>query len=182
MELDRVLSVIVASLAAVALVPGSPLAAQASEEGEGAAPTGEACGSERHRDFDFWLGQWEVTAGDSLVGHNTIRRVAGGCGLVESWRSTAGGTGTSVNFYDPTDGRWHQTWVGSGGSVLRLDGALRDGSMVLGGEREGGDGGTVIDRITWTPLEGGRVRQHWEVSGDGGESWRTVFDGYYRPR
>ena len=36
-----------------------------------------------------------------------------------------------------------------------------------------------IDRTTWTPLEDGRVRQHWESTTDGGKSWSTVFDGYY---
>jgi hypothetical protein len=28
-------------------------------------------------------------------------------------------------------------------------------------------------------LDDGRVRQHWRASKDGGETWVTVFDGYY---
>ncbi|HSR42289.1 MAG TPA: hypothetical protein VLL48_08960 [Longimicrobiales bacterium] len=38
-----------------------------------------------------------------------------------------------------------------------------------------------MDRITWTPLSGGRVEQRWDLSSDGGESWETVFRGIYVP-
>jgi hypothetical protein len=31
------------------------------------------------------------------------------------------------------------------------------------------------------PIAGGAVRQHIEVSMDGGASWRTTFDAEYRP-
>ena len=39
-----------------------------------------------------------------------------------------------------------------------------------------------VQRITWTPLDDGRVRQHWEATTDGGKAWSTVFDGYYARR
>ena len=35
----------------------------------------------------------------------------------------------------------------------------------------------VIDRITWTPMQDGRVRQHWQASSDDGETWAYVYDG-----
>ena len=37
-------------------------------------------------------------------------------------------------------------------------------------------------RGTWTPLEDGVVRQHFEQSGDDGATWTTWFDGYYHPK
>jgi hypothetical protein len=37
-------------------------------------------------------------------------------------------------------------------------------------------------RGTWTPLPDGIVRQHFEESSDGGETWATWFDGYYHPQ
>lgn len=161
----------------------APSLAQVGDETPG--PTVDAaiagtCSGAEHRAFDFWLGDWVVTADGRVAGHNTIRRVAGGCGLLESWRSARGGTGRSVNFYDPSDGRWHQLWIGSNGLRLRLRGRISDGAMVLTGERSGENGEQVRDRITWTALEGGGVRQHWEASVDGGGNWRTVFDGVYR--
>ena len=61
-----------------------------------------------------------------------------------------------------------------------LEGEFRNGAMVLqGGPRTGRDGKQQIDRITWTPLPGGKVRQHWEVSADAGAHWTTAFDGLY---
>jgi hypothetical protein len=33
-------------------------------------------------------------------------------------------------------------------------------------------------RITWTPLEDGRVRQHWEAAAEGQE-FKTLFEGFY---
>lgn len=142
--------------------------------------TAQACQAEEHRRFDFWLGSWEVHAGGELAGRNEIRVVAGGCGLEESWTGAGGTRGTSLNYYDPADGRWHQLWVGSGGLILHLAGGLEDGSMVLTGERVA-EGERLRDRITWSPLPDGGVRQLWEVSRDGGETWSPAFDGRYRP-
>ncbi|NIR44341.1 MAG: hypothetical protein GWN99_00265 [Gemmatimonadetes bacterium] len=137
-----------------------------------------ACSADEHRQFDFWLGYWEVTdTTGQVVGTNAITRVASGCGLLEYWRSASGRTGTSLNWYEPGTGKWHQLWVGLG-IYLRLSGGLEDGRMVLSGKRDSG-GGAVIDRITWTPLEGGRVRQVWESSLDGGATWKLQFDGMY---
>lgn len=183
MERDTpTLAALVAGLA-VAWVAAPTSAQEPLEEDDpvsSSAAIADSCAGEEHRAFDFWLGEWEVTEDGERAGHNDIRRVAGGCALLESWRSARGGSGSSLNFYDPSDGRWHQVWVGSSGSRLRLAGDRRGDAMVLSGERIGSGGESIRDRITWTPREGGVVRQLWEVSTDGGESWRTVFDGVYR--
>lgn len=162
------------------LLLASPTPALTQQPG-GAEPDSiaEACRAEEHRQFDFWLGDWSVTNPDGqVVGSNRITRIAGGCALLESWRSARGGTGNSINMYEPRSGEWAQVWV-SPGLVLRLSGGMRDGRMVLSGERVD-DEGPVTDRITWTPRADGTVRQHWRISRDGGESWQTVFDGTYR--
>ena len=36
----------------------------------------------------------------------------------------------------------------------------------------------TLNRITWTPLPAGQVRQLWETSSDG-KSWTVAFDGLY---
>lgn len=160
-------------------VPGSARAA--GPWADGGPATSEACAGEEHRRFDFWVGSWEVHADGDLAGRNEIRTVAGGCGLEETWSGAGGSHGTSLNYYDPADGRWHQLWVGSGGVILRLSGGMEDGRMVLGGMRTA-EGERLRDRITWSPLEGGEVRQLWEVSRDDGDTWKAVFDGRYRRR
>lgn len=171
---------VAAALPGAASPQGETASAASAPATSAPAAVSDSCAAPEHRAFDFWLGEWEVSADGRLAGHNTIERVAGGCGLLETWRSARDGTGSSVNFYDPVDGRWHQLWVGSDGSLLRLAGGIRGDAMVLAGERAGPDGEPVLDRITWRALEDGTVRQQWEVSSDGGESWSTVFDGRYR--
>lgn len=166
-----------ASALSLCWVPG--VQAQESEPGEQAGEEIlEACSATEHRQFDFWAGEWEVTdSSGRMVGNNTIERVANGCALVEHWRGINGRSGVSLNWYEPGTGEWNQTWVGLG-LYLRLSGGLENGKMVLSGEREA-DAGRVTDRIVWTPLEDGRVRQLWQVSRDGAAGWETVFEGTY---
>jgi hypothetical protein len=39
-----------------------------------------------------------------------------------------------------------------------------------------------VQRISWTRLEDGRVRQLWEATTDGGKTWTIAFDGLYKRR
>ena len=159
------------------LASGAALAQD--DAGAQQAPPNSACNSEQHRQFDFWLGHWDVTSGGQPAGRNHIELVSKGCALAEHWTSaTAGFSGSSLNIYDKAGMRWHQTWVDSGGLLLQLDGAFVDGQMILSGEVPGADGASVMHRITWTPNDDGSVRQHWETSPDG-EEWTTAFDGHY---
>ena len=127
----------------------------------------QACSAGEYRQFDFWIGDWDVTAGDQPAGTNSIHPINGGCALQENWQGAGQGgiVGTSFNIYDQATGRWHQTWVDSSGTLLQLDGGLIDGVMVLSGERPARDGnGMVMHRISWTPNPDGTVRQLWEAS------------------
>jgi hypothetical protein len=98
--------------------------------------------------------------------------------ILESWTGARGMTGSSVNAYNPVTKRWHQTWADSAGTLLTLDGEWRDGAMRLEGDMAS-PGGRQRSRITWTPLEDGRVRQTWENSVDG-RTWRKAFEGVYK--
>jgi hypothetical protein len=140
------------------------------------------CSADEHRQFDFWLGHWTSYSKEGKKqGTNHLTKLMGQCVIQENWESGGGKfKGTSFNFYDPARNAWHQTWVDSSGGTLRLDGGLVGGSMQLSGQRTRRDGDTVVERITWTPLEDGRVRQHWQASIDEGENWTEVFDGFYQ--
>jgi hypothetical protein len=148
-----------------------------------AADPPPACATPAHRAFDFWLGTWDVSdAAGKPAGRNRITSVHGGCALLEQWEGRGGFTGTSLNAWDASAQRWHQTWVDSGGALLRLDGAPVDGRMRLEGESADDERphARVRHRIEWAPQPDGRVRQHWQQSKDGGATWTTVFDGWYR--
>jgi hypothetical protein len=135
--------------------------------------------------FDFWLGEWDVHMEDGLkAGVNSITKEQGGCVLVERWTSVRGGSGISLNYFDAATAQWVQNWVGADGSVIDIRGSLQDGgSMLLVGTlRYATQTDSTAFRGRWTPLDDGRVRQHFEESKDGGETWSVWFTGYYSRR
>jgi hypothetical protein len=145
-------------------------------------PAARPCSEPAYRQFDFWLGDWEVRGpAGKIAGANRITRILDGCALSEQWTGASGTIGTSLNMYDAGARKWRQTWVDDGGTVLLLTGDFSGGKMVLQGDSPGDGGKAVRQRITWTPLSGGRVRQFWDSSADGGKTWKTEFDGTYTP-
>ena len=58
-------------------------------------------------------------------------------------------------------------------------GSLVQGAMRFEGLNVRPDGTTSLMRMSFTPLDDGRVRQFIEESRDGGATWATWFDGYY---
>lgn len=143
------------------------------------------CAAPEYRQFDFWIGNWSVTTPQGKVaGTNRIERMVGGCVLQEHWSSSNGGDGTSLNMWTASDGKWHQVWMDAGGNMLELAGKLEGTQMVLTGTHPtpGKPGVLTTERVTWTPLAGGTVRQLWEATTDDGKSWVTQFDGLYTKR
>jgi hypothetical protein len=131
------------------------------------------CSSAEHRQFDFWLGEWQVHKPDgTLAGINRITREYGDCVIHERYAAAKGYNGESLNIYDATRKVWHQTWVDVDGLLLTLEGRWNGKSMVLEGMQQ---------RITWTPNSDGSVRQLWEAADDKG-AWSVVFDGRYTRR
>ncbi len=136
--------------------------------------------SPEHRQFDFWLGEWEVKDPNGVLqGQNRIEQVQAGCAVAEYWQGAKGGAGQSINYFHPATGLWRQLWHDTGYSIIDIQGGLRDTSMVLEG--------TIFYlkskqdspfRGTWTPLPDGRVRQFFQLQ-DGNGQWQTWFDGYY---
>lgn len=138
------------------------------------------CSTPEHRLFDFWMGEWEVRGPKgAVVGTNRIERIENGCALQENWAGTGGVTGRSINAYSSADRQWHQAWIGSDGQFLSLAGGLRGKEMVLEGKSMDRASRPTIERVTWTPMPGGSVRQFWQQSIDGGKTWTTSFDGTY---
>jgi hypothetical protein len=137
--------------------------------------------------FDFWLGEWDVfdfsggVQGD-LAGTNRVECLFGGNVIEERWSGVGGLEGVSLSSYFALDGLWHQTWVDSSGDRLELAGLLRHGAMVLEGVHPGRQSGVmVLNRISWSLVQNDSdcVRQFWQRSCDGGQTWETVFDGLY---
>lgn len=144
-------------------------------------PRQPPCTSAEHRQFDFWIGDWDVfnPAGKN-VGTNLIKPIMGGCVLHEHWKGGGNFAGESFNLFEASRKVWHQTWVDMGGNALIMDGKFENGSMTLSDRHLPGKANpNAINEFTWTPNADGSVRQHWRVSTDGGATWTTSFDGKY---
>ncbi|MEM8696100.1 MAG: hypothetical protein AAGE05_08790 [Pseudomonadota bacterium] len=143
------------------------------------------CAGPEFRAFDFWLGEWDVTAAGANQASATSRISSrhGGCVVLEEY-DTGAYTGMSINFLDTTTGRWHQTWMANNGVPVYLEGNLDEaGAMVLTDADLPISAATgTINRVTWSTGADGSVRQFWETSQDGGANWSVAFDGLYTRR
>ena len=130
-----------------------------------------------HREFDSWLGRWNVfTPRGAQAGTNHIYSAAGGCLLVENWTNSSLGTGMSFNFLDAKLSAWRQVWVAPG-SLLDLVGRFAGGVLRYEGRKPGG---VTRTRLSFMPNLDESVRQYWEQSTDSGKTWLAAFDGMYR--
>ena len=135
-------------------------------------------------DFDFWVGEWDVfeSTGTTQVGENNILKMESGCMILENWTSANGGTGTSLNYFNPVTNEWRQVWVSAGRYSIDIVGGIRAGSMVLEGSIYN-FGGAVWDfRGSWTPNSDGSVRQFFEQYNHDSETWDSWFDGIYKKK
>ena len=135
----------------------------------------------KRRELDFWIGDWDVfDAKNQKVGTNIIYKIQNGCAIQENWKSARGSTGMSVNYHEPSSGKWEQIWVDASGSIIRLQGEFKDGAMrFTKGENISKDGSKELSRMTLTPTEDGKVIQLIEQSKDEGKTWYVWFKGSY---
>lgn len=142
-----------------------------------------ATGGNPQRQFDFWVGDWVVhNQQGRQVGVNRISKLENGHIIFEEWTSAGGGSGKSMNYYDPADKKWKQLWVDARGGVVRYAGEFKNGAMHFTGVYIAPDGTTEIARSSFTPRPDGSVRQFIEHSKDDGENWYVYFDGVYTRR
>ena len=144
------------------------------------SPPPKPCAAPESRQFDFWIGDWDVFKPDGTqAGTNRIAPVYG-CVLHESWKGRGGYEGQSFNRYDAERGVWHQSWVDSSGGLLVIEGAFKDGTMRLSDAGQPGKKDPLkVNEIAWNANPDGSVRQLWRTSVDGGKTWTTAFDGKY---
>ncbi|MEM7297349.1 MAG: hypothetical protein AAF391_03685, partial [Bacteroidota bacterium] len=133
------------------------------------------------RHFDFWVGEWDVFVNGNKVGDNSITRAVGGCAIHENYTTAGSYAGQSINFYSPVDKKWHQHWVGSSGDVYNyVETKREEGLLQFVSDFMNGQGTVSQSRLTFTLNEDGTVRQLFENSTDGGETWTSGFDGIYK--
>lgn len=165
-----------------AQTPTPPPAAPPAPAAAPPAPQ-KPCADPENRQFDFWVGEWEVSnPAGKVVGSSTITNTLGGCVIQESWVGNGGYTGQSFNTYNSETKTWHQHWVDNTGLSTTMDGKFQDGKMILKTAVKQTPSGPKITRITWEKIDNDHVRQHVEGSTDDGKTWSTEFDGRYARR
>jgi hypothetical protein len=138
------------------------------------------CEAAVYRQFDFWVGEWDVHTERTRVAgkpaRSRVRAVSLGCALLEEYSNAWGYSATSLSVFDDTGNQWRQVLVDYTGRTTVLAGYFETGRMVLYDQAS-----KHRRRVTWTPLDDGNVRQHGETSSDG-TTWSTSFDALYTPR
>jgi tetratricopeptide (TPR) repeat protein len=130
------------------------------------------------RQLDFWVGEWDVQLNGQTVGNNIIQRIEDGCLILENWTAASGGSGKSMNFYNPVTKKWRQTYMSNKQVIWEMSGEYKDGAMYFEGEVHSLSG-TVKTRVVLTPLPPDRIKHIEENSTDGGKTWTNVWDSIY---
>jgi len=139
----------------------------------------------RFRQFDFWIGDWDVRpTGQPAVGppaRNTVTLDDNDCVVTEHWSSPSGSVGQSFNIFDRSYGVWRQTWVDNTGGQHDYRGRLVDGNMVFEGDTPAPNGqrGRIPTRLTFFKLGPDSVRQYSAISTDSGRTWQANYDLTY---
>lgn len=149
------------------------------------APIPGPCGTNPvYRQFDFWIGNWDVFAlNGKKAGESRIERLLDSCVIQENWTSAQGGySGKSYNTYNAVSGKWEQYWVDNKGGVTNYtDGHFENGKMIfLTPDQQQPNGTYKKQRLTFYHLSDDHVRQHGESSVNGGKTWKTDYDLSYK--
>jgi hypothetical protein len=147
------------------------------------APPPPGCATAEARQFDFWLGDWQIDqqirrADGSwlhLPARTSVSSVLGGCALLEHWEgdvkfyweqmdAVEHMEGLSVRSYDPGEGEWCIHWMDSRHP--------RFGPPFCG-RFTGGGGDFVQERQT--PSGTRRTRIRFSKAGHGGVRWELAI-------
>jgi hypothetical protein len=146
------------------------------------------CSGRNYREFDFWIGEWEVFMKNGKKGGDSkISLILDSCIILEEWKSAAPVkgiyySGKSFNTYNAATKQWQQTWVDNvGGSTEYLKGSYKDNKMEFFSNPFFYKKDTMaVRRLSFYNLGPDKVRQHGEISKDNGATWVTEYDLEYR--
>ena len=140
------------------------------------------CTDPAYRQFDFWIGDWDVVEIEhptTIVARARVELILNDCVVHEVYEAMDGHRGESFSIYDFARRTWHQTWVNDSGYLLTIEGGLRDQAMMLGGTDHLLDGKLRQVRGEWRS-DGQGTREVAARSTDGGVTWIPWFDLLFR--
>ena len=145
-----------------------------------AADDGEAAKAPELSQFDFWVGEWDLTWPDSGRGTNIITKDYDGYVITEHFDGAPSMEfqGMSVSVFNSKIGKWQQTWVDNQGGYLDFVGGFKDGVMDLRRVAvENGD--SVTYRMLWHNITADSLDWIWQKSHDSGVQWQDLWPIHY---
>ncbi|WP_219892517.1 hypothetical protein [Aquisediminimonas profunda] len=144
------------------------------------------CTEPENRQFDFWLGEWDVsmTGTTDLVAESSITLADQGCVILETWRPFQGASGHSINGFDSSAKEWKQTWIDATGRITPYGGTMQDGTLIM----DDRSGQTLANqkfakrRMNFHPIDDSTVRQWGEGWDNAKQAWVVTWDLTYRRR
>lgn len=130
------------------------------------------------RQFDFWLGEWDVEQGGQRIARSSIQLILDECVVFENYEAGIAYSGKSLSTWNSSLKQWEQYYTDTAGGARFWTGHLEDGKMVYLTEFER-NGAKVLNRMTYSKEGPDRVRQFIETSLDGGKTWAAGYDGMY---
>jgi len=127
--------------------------------------------------FDFWLGEWNVTWGEDGKGTNHIEHILYGKIIQENFIAPDL-HGMSVSAYDGERRLWCQTWVDNNGTYLDFTGKFEAGKMILSRDAIV-KGQACKQKMVWYDIQENKLEWNWERSDDNGKSWRVLWQIHY---
>ena len=176
-----------AMLLALLAMPSATVRAQT------ALPASSACPDARSRQFDFWIGEWDVTnrhrrpESDDPVWYDTglatdrVEPVVGGCAIVEHWDGTLTFdrvVGFSVRAFDPRREVWDLVllWPSPNRPVFAtFAGEFRHGRGEFNAESVDAHDRPQTTRLTFADVGPDALRWDLALSSDSGITWRTSW-------
>lgn len=134
------------------------------------------------RQFDFWLGTWDVLSEPNVTATDSVSTygLGGGIAVLQSLTATNGYQSSSVAMYHVQRRFWNLLWLDSNGVVMDLSGGIKLGTMVLEGTIT--DPNTGLDaraRMSFNRISDRQFDQVVEVSQDNGETWTVRSTNHY---
>jgi hypothetical protein len=141
------------------------------------------CNASQASQFNFWIGEWDLTWSDSLHGSNRIEKIFGNCTIHENFNDPGTNfSGESWSVFNPASGLWQQTWVDNQGGYITLTGKMEGDSMILKTAERQTPKGKQQMRMVFYNIRSNSFDWSWDSSNDSGISWKPAWQIHYQRR
>ncbi|MFZ1686011.1 MAG: hypothetical protein WAU70_01200 [Flavobacteriales bacterium] len=131
--------------------------------------------------FDFWIGQWDLTWADGGKGTNTITKEMNGHVVHEHFADPATNYhGESWSMWDAPANKWKQTWVDDQGNYMAFEGGQVEDRMELSMHQpDKKTGEPVLWRMVFFNITPNAFDWEWRSSPDEGKTWELKWAIHY---